>query len=143
MNPIALFRAIPVLLALLLAACASGGASSGASPEETVMKRAAERWQFLIDRQPERAWDYLSAGVQSTQSRDDYARGMKTRPVRWLVVEPLGAECEQSRCDVSIKLEYEITIPGGGAGPTRAPSWISERWILQGRSWVHVPKEFL
>ncbi len=143
MNPIAARRATLLLLVLLLAACASGGGSPGATPEEQVMQRAAERWQYLIDGKPERAWDYLSAGVQSTQSRDDYARGMKTRPVRWLVVEPLEADCEQSRCDVSIKLEYEITIPGGGAGPTRAPSWISERWILQGRTWVHVPKEFL
>ena len=143
MNPIAPIRAIPVLLALLLAACASGGGTSSATSEEQVMKRAAERWQFLIDRKPELAWDYLSTGVQSTESREDYARGMKLRPVRWLAVEPLSAECEQSRCDVRIKIEYEITIPGGGTGPTRAPSWISERWILQGRSWVHVPKDFL
>jgi hypothetical protein len=143
MNPIAPIRAIPASLALLLAACASAGGTSSATPEELVMKRAAERWQLLIDRQPELAWDYLSTGVQSTESRDDYARGMKLRPVHWLTVEPLSAECAQSRCDVSIKLEYEITIPGGGGGPTRAPSWISERWILQGRSWVHVPKEFL
>ena len=143
MNAINAIRATPLLLLLLLAACASGGGTSGATPEAQVMKRAGERWQYLIDGQPERAWEYLSAGVRSTETRDDYARGMKARPVRWLAVEPATAECQQSRCDVSIKLEYEITIPGGGAGPTRAPSWISERWILQGRTWVHVPKEFL
>lgn len=143
MNRSTPIRALSALLVLLLAACASGGGTSGATPEEQVMKRAAERWQLLIDRKPELAWDYLSAGVQSTESRDDYARDMKLRPVRWLTVEPIGAECAESRCDVSIKLEYEITIPGGGGGPTRAPSWISERWILQGRTWVHVPKDFL
>jgi hypothetical protein len=143
MNPIVAIRATPLLLVLLLAACASGGGSSGATPEEQVMKRAGERWQYLIDGQPDRAWDYLSKGVQSTESRDAYARGMKERPVHWLAVEPLEAECEPARCDVRIKLEYEITIPGGGAGPTRAPAWIYERWILQGQAWVHVPKDFL
>lgn len=137
------FRAMVGLAAAFLAACASGGGTPGASPEEVVLKRAGERWQYLIDGQPERAWDYLSKGVQSTESRDAYARGMKERPVHWLAVEPLEAECEAARCDVRIKLEYEITIPGGGAGPTRAPAWIYERWILQGRAWVHVPKDFL
>jgi|APFre7841882724_1041349.scaffolds.fasta_scaffold09116_2 hypothetical protein len=140
--PIALRRAAPVLLALALAACASGGGTPGATPEELVKKRSAERWQFLIDRKPEQAWDYLSAGVRSTQSREAYAQEMKLRPVHWLTVEPLDAECVKARCDLRTRLEYEITIPGTGSGPTRAPAYVYERWIEVDGAWYFVPKEF-
>jgi hypothetical protein len=144
MNPIpfAMRRAVPVLLALALAACASGGGSPGATPEEQVKRRSAERWQFLIDGKPDQAWDYLSDGVKSTQDREVFAQEMKLRPVHWLTAEPLEAECVKARCDLRTKLEYEITIPGTNSGPTRAPAFVYERWIEQDGRWVFVPKEF-
>lgn len=144
MNPIPIGKrhASAVLLALILAACASGGGGPGATPEEQVKQRSAERWQFLIDGKPEQAWEYLSEGVQSTQGREAYAQEMKLRPVHWLTVQPLEAECVKARCDLRTKLEYEITIPGTGSGPTRAPAYVYERWIEQDGRWVFVPKEF-
>lgn len=136
-------RLLVLALALGLAACTGGAGSTTSTPDAKVMKRAAERWTFLIERQPEKAWEYLSRGVQSTQGREAYAIDMKSRPVRWLRVKPLDAECSAERCDVRLEVWYEVVIPGGGGDPVQAPAYIYERWIRQGSSWVHVPNEFL
>ena len=144
MNRSTPMRALATLLVLLLAACASaGGGAGGATPQEQVMRRAAERWQYLIDKQPDKAWEYLSKGVRSAKPQAEYAVEMKARPVKWLSVEPLEADCEGDRCDVHIKLVYEVAIPGMASEPMQTPSYLDERWIRQDGRWVHVPKEYL
>lgn len=143
MNRSTPMRALATLLVLLLAACASGGGTTGATPEAQVKQRAAERWKLLIDKQPDKAWDYLSAGAQSAKAREAYAQEMLARPVHWLAAEPLEAQCTESRCDLRIRVDYEVKMPGIGGVMSEAPSYLYERWILQDGRWVHVPKEFL
>ena len=51
--------------------------------KDDVEKRAVERWNYLVARQAEKAYDYLSPGTRETQTRESYAASMNNRPVKW------------------------------------------------------------
>src|SRR5512141_2345330 len=83
-----------VLLApLALAAC--GGAASVKAPasdsasvktpgdDSALEKRAVERWNLLIAHKADKAYDFLSPGTRTTESREKYTADMNNRPVHW------------------------------------------------------------
>src|SRR5688572_22783391 len=61
---------------------ALAGCVDKANPD-TIDTRAVERWNYLIAHQAEKAYDYLSPGFRSTQTREVYASSMNSRPVQW------------------------------------------------------------
>ncbi len=135
-------RLVASALALALAACAAGGGTrASAKPEDIVQQRAVARWQLLIDGKFAEAYAYLSPGFRSTKSREAYAGGMGGRPVRWLAVKPYDAQCEASRCTVTVTVDYEAVVPGALGTKVGAPAQIAETWILSDRNWYFVPDE--
>ena len=106
---------------------------------DTVDTRSVERWNFLIAHQAEKAWDYLTPGFRTTQTREDYAAAMNSRPVQWKEAKFKSKECDAERCKVLVDVTYSLPMPGTGnqsAGGTRTQS---EVWLLVDGEWFFLP----
>lgn len=128
-----LTRSTPLLLvAALLSACAttSGGAGArssgkGVGPEV----RAVERWNLLIERKAELAYDYLSPGKRATEKREDYATAMNNRPVRWQKVTLYGKTCpKEDTCTITLQVDVSVPLMGN-AGSAASLGFPEETWI--------------
>lgn len=124
----------PIMLSLLVAGCVDK-----ANPDN-VDKRASERWSYLSAHQAEKAYDYLSPGFRSTQSRETYAASMNSRPVQWKGGKFKSKECDAERCKVEIDVTYSLTIPGVGGKPVESSSTQTETWLLVDGQWFFLPK---
>jgi hypothetical protein len=123
-------------LAALLIALA--GCNTNKDPAVDVEKRAVERWNFLIAHQAEKAYDYLSPGTRETQTRENYASAMNSRPVQWSQVKFNHKECDADRCKVYIDVTYSLAMPGAGA--VGSTSTQSETWVRVKDEWYFLPK---
>lgn len=112
------------------------GCTNKANPDN-VDRRAVERWNFLIERKAEKAYDYLTPGVRATQSREAYAGAMNTRPLRWKSVKFNNKECEAERCKVLVEVAYSATL--GGGTQAESSSTQAETWILVDGEWFFLP----
>jgi len=139
-----LTRSTPLLLvAALLSACATtsggaGGKSSGKGVGPEV--RAVERWDLLIARKAEVAYDYLSPGKRATEKREDYAKAMNNRPIRWEKVSLYSKKCEkESSC--TIALQVDVSVPSAGVGGMApAVGFVEETWIRADNGvWYFLP----
>lgn len=130
-----------VALSALLGGCATGGSVKG-DPAKIVEQRALQRWSLLIEHKAEQAYDLLSPGYRTTKSRDDYAREMDNRPVKWTKVsryEDRPVDCSKPEvCTISLQLDYSIKIPGTSKSAT-APSFLTETWIHDKGQWWYLP----
>lgn len=121
--------ALLALLGSLLSACATApggkGAAKGAAPED----RAVARWNLLIARKAELAYDYLSPGKRATETREAYASAMNSRPIRWEKVTLHSKTCDKEDA-CRIALQVDVTVPSGGAGGmTPSLGFVEETWI--------------
>ncbi|MEP7043533.1 MAG: hypothetical protein ABI843_10755 [Dokdonella sp.] len=124
-------------LALAALVFSLAGCADKANPDN-VDRRAVERWNFLIARQAEKAYDYLTPGFQQTQTRENYAAAMNNRPVRWNAVKFNKKTCEAERCKVDVDVTFSVTVPGSHKA-TPATSTQSETWILSKGEWFYLP----
>ncbi|MGH8171932.1 MAG: hypothetical protein ACREPX_02215 [Rhodanobacteraceae bacterium] len=122
---------------LALAGCNFGG-DKGADVE----KRAQDRWNLLIAHQAEKAYDYLTPGTRETQTRENYAASMNSRPVKWTAAKFNRKECDADRCKVYIDVSYSVVAPGAGAmgKPLESVSTQSETWVYVDNEWYFLPK---
>lgn len=120
---------------LLLAALA--GCADKANPDN-VDRRSVERWNYLISKQAEKAYDYLTPGVRSTRSREDYAAAMNTRPVQWKEAKFKDKQCDAERCKVHVDVTYSVMVPGGGKA-SESTNTQTETWLLVKGEWFFLP----
>lgn len=143
-------RAASALLALcaslLLAACAttspdtSSPATAGDGAHAALKARAAQRWQYIIDHQPAKAWDYLTPGYRATITRAAYAAKWASTPMRYLSVKVTKASCVRpENCRVYIKLGYALPAPGAGGELIQAVAPIKETWLQLDGNWYYLP----
>lgn len=121
-----------VIMALALVAC------QPATQEETVESRAAARWELVLARDFEAAWEYMTPGFRQTTNRFDYARDMAGRPLRWLSAEVSGKECEEDLCKIKILVGYQAIGAPAGMGQMRLSREIEETWIRLDGAWWFV-----
>lgn len=130
---------------VLVAACAGTserGATFDSASQDALKQRAQQRWDYLVDKQADKAWEYLTPGYRATVSRERYADGMNNRPIQWKSAKVHKIECDQpDRCTVYVSVTYTAPIPGlgQGSGPLFSPS--KEVWLLLGKKWYHLPRE--
>ena len=125
---------VPVLLSLVVAGCVDK------TNPDNVDKRVAERWNYLAAHQAEKAYDYLSPGFRSTQTRETYAAAMNSRPVQWKGGKFKSKECDAERCKVDVDVTYSMVMPGVGGKPIESTSTQSETWLLVDGQWFFLPK---
>lgn len=141
-----LLRGAAITLALLaLAACATPGQRPGAvgaagpMPEEAVEQRAVKRWELLIDKQFEQAYDFLSPGYREVRSKEDYVKIMRGRPLQWTRVHFRKADCQADACSVDLEVHAEFEMPVLRAGTVETLTVLTENWIFDGGTWYLVP----
>ncbi|MCP5473352.1 MAG: hypothetical protein H7A19_00720 [Rhodanobacteraceae bacterium] len=136
------------LAVLTLAACgqratrpesATADVGSKATPEEQVKRRAVQRWDLLIERDFDKAYDLLSPGYREVQTRENYVRTMKDRPVQWTSVFFQKATCEPDVCTVEIQVNAQFQMPVMRVGTVDALNVVTENWILSDGEWYLVP----
>jgi hypothetical protein len=138
------------LCVLALGACAgkttrpdqgAGVAAADSVPaEEQVKARAVKRWDLLIDRRFEEAYDLLSPGYREVQTKEVYVKTMKDRPVQWTSVLFQKATCEPDVCAVEIQVNAQFQMPVMRIGTVDALNVVTENWILSDGEWYLVPK---
>jgi hypothetical protein len=136
-------------LALLLAACASGGAtkssaSAKAAAGVAVETRAAQRWQHLIEGRTDAAYEYLTPGARSTKTREEWAKEMAQRPIKWTKADYLDKACDSDdACLVRLQIEYKAPLQGAPGGLMAAPGILTERWIRIDGIWYFLPESLV
>jgi len=116
--------------AALLAAC-----GDPRPPEEIVAERAQARWDALISREFETAWDYYTPGFREHTDSRDYDVEMRGRAVVWTDAEVVSAECEEDRCEVSVQVAYRIPHAPAQLSGMESSRRINETWIGIDRQW--------
>jgi hypothetical protein len=142
-----LLRRVVIALALaMLAACATPGqrpagvaGAPGMTPEETVEQRAVKRWELLIDKQYDQAYDLLSPGYREVRSKEDYVNIMRGRPLQWTRVHFRKADCEAEACSVDLEVHAEFEMPVLRVGTVETLTVVTENWILDSGTWYLVP----
>lgn len=141
--------ALVAMTVLTLAACGTqpvrpepGVVDAGpkATPEDQVKRRAIKRWDLLIERDFDKAYDLLSPGYREVQSREAYLKIMKDRPVQWTSVYFQKATCEPDVCAVEIQVNAQFQMPVMRVGTVDALSVVTENWILSDGDWYLVPQ---
>lgn len=134
--------ATAAVVAVLISACGAQQAKPERSPEEIVGERAAARWGLLVQRDFAAAYDYLSAGARSMQTREDYVASMSPRPVAWTDASVRSVECPpaESFCKVLMEVAFSVKSPLRGVGKTPGRSVVEERWIVSAGEWGFVPR---
>jgi hypothetical protein len=94
MRKLYLARLCTLLLPLALAACGGGASVKAPANDSALEKRSVERWNLLIAHKAEKAYDYLSPGTRSTETREKYAADMNNRPVHWQSVTYVDRKCD-------------------------------------------------
>ena len=120
--------------ALVLAGCVDK-----ANPDN-VDKRSVERWNYLIEHKAEQAYDYLTPGFRTTQTREDYAAAMNNRPVKWTAAKFKGKQCDADRCKAQVEVTYSLTMPGMSKS-TEGTRTMDEIWILVNGEWFCLPSD--
>lgn len=135
-NPLRLAAAAATLF---LAACT---ATPSKSQAETLEVRAVKRWEHLIARQGELAYDYLTPGYRATKTREAYRDEIAQRPVRWQKAELVDVECpETERCEVRIRIDFELAVPLRGGGRINQSTILRETWLRLDGNWFHIPSD--
>ncbi len=121
-----------------LGGCATTGSGAKADDSAVIKVRAEERWNYLIGNKAEKAYDYLSPGYRATKSRDDYAREMNGRAMRWTSARYISQNCDKDSCTVMMSIGYKINM-GGPAGNVATTGPVTETWVRSGGKWYVLP----
>ena len=104
------------------------------TPDETaVQQRAKERWDALVVRDFDRAWNYLEPAVREKIKQEDYKNrfgdtGQLDKADVYRVV------CGKTRCAARIRLASKILAPGA-ASTSLITTYFDEEWSKEGDQW--------
>ncbi len=125
----------------LTTGCATTGGKSGSpaqDPEAAVERRAAERWQLVVDGNMHAAYEYLTPGYRSTYTANEYAR-QGSAAIRWIRGDIKGVECDGlDSCRATVEVRYAVTMPG--AGQVTSVNLQQEHWLLSDGTWYFLPE---
>jgi hypothetical protein len=117
-----------LVVALTLAACSA--------PEpQTLEERALARWQHLIERDFESAWQYFAPGYKDAHPSQAFVTEMAERPIVYRDVSLIRTNCDGDRCEVTLDVTYQVPRGASGQGPSRISTTIRERWISLDQTW--------
>lgn len=139
-----LFAAALAAFVMLGGCAAGGGTKSGVSKKGGPEVRAQARWDHLLKKETEQAYDFLSPGARSTIAREQYASDMRNRPVRWTKAQVDSKECaSEDSCKVKVFLEYSAKLPMVAGGDVTSPAVLEETWIAVDGVWYYVPADLV
>ena len=105
----------------------------------SVEERAQQRWDHVVAREFEQAYEFFSPGYRETTPLHEYMIDALSRPVRWLNAEVIGASCLEDVCRLSVEVTYQPAVGPGPLRQLRPTRTIEERWIrIDGVWWYTV-----
>lgn len=125
---------LALLLMVLLTACAGTGKKTPG-----IEQRAQARWDAVLNRDLDSAYQYFSPGYRSAHSRVDYEVALRMRRVAWTSAEVLESSCEADACTVSVNVGYRVAQPVPGVPKWESKSIVKERWVRTQGEWWYVP----
>jgi hypothetical protein len=123
-----------IVLGLVLLALAGCGGPPPAS-QQPIEDRILARWQHMIDRDFDSAWEFYTPGFRQLNPRETFSVEMSARPVRWHAAELLDVECEQDRCIASLRVTVQPTAGPATLRHLHIPSETEETWLLLDGVW--------
>ena len=129
--------AFAAAVALALAGC---GALVKKNEDASVIKaKSVQRWDYLIAKQADKAYDFLAPGYRKTITREQYAHNMNGRGTRWSKVSYNSQTCDADTCTVRLSVDYTINL-GGLVGQTKSVGFAVEKWIKADGTWYYLPQ---
>ncbi len=119
------------LLATALAGCA--GIGSTAAPELVVRQLATQRWQALLAKEFDKAYEFAVPSYRQIRTAEYYRNKRQSTPVKWLAAEVLRVDCEAAKCTVRIKLESKPLVPFQFTGTLITA--MDETWVFEEGQW--------
>ena len=130
-------KAVNVLIMLgmltLLTAC-----SDPRPAAEVVQERAQARWEAMVARDFQTAWEYYTPGYREQMTAAAFEGEMARRPVKWTAAEVFEVDCagDEPRCEVRVRVEYQVQAAVPGVGTLRSKSGVTEIWLqIDGKWW--------
>jgi len=116
----------------LLAAC-----SDPRPPAEVVEERAQARWQAMVARDFQGAWEYYTPGFREQMTAVEFEGEMARRPVQWTDAEVFEVNCadDEPRCEVRVRVDYQAQAAVPGVGMLKSKSGVTEIWLQIGGEW--------
>lgn len=106
------------------------------APEpETVEERAQARWDHLVAREFDQAYQYFAPGFRETTPLVEFQADMFRRPIRWVGAEVIGASCVEDVCRLSVEITYQVPAAPGPFRQMRPTRMVEERWIRLNDVW--------
>ncbi|MEQ1637935.1 MAG: hypothetical protein ABL903_14720 [Methylococcales bacterium] len=122
-----------ICLSVLLVACADWTKGSKSSVEN-LTDRASSRWQALLKKDWEAAYQFELPAYRQTHNIDQYKAKFGTTLLwKMFKVDTVTIHAETNTADVALTLTYDFTMPGTGV--TEGSSQINERWMQQDNEW--------
>ena len=136
-----LVRLCTLLLPLALAACGGGAAVKPPANDTALEKRSIERWDLLIAHKAEKAYDYLTPGTRTTESREKYAADMNNRPVHWQSVTYIDRKCDDpDACTLQLQAAFSVNMSARMGQDVQSVTLLWERWIRANGQWYYLPE---
>jgi len=136
-----LARSCALLLPLLLAACGGGASVKAPANDSALEKRSVERWDLLIAHKAEKAYDFLTPGTRTTESREKYAADMNNRPVHWQSVTYIDRKCDDpDACTLQLQAAYSVNMSARMGQDVQSVTLLWERWIRVNGQWYCLPE---
>jgi hypothetical protein len=123
--------ALAAAAALTLGGCAG---ISGGTPEEQVTRLAQKRWEALIKRDFNAAYEYLQPGYRAVRSADAYKNSFGSAG-QWLSAEVNAATCEPERCTVKVRLVTKNFAPQTMRSLPQITTVVDETWVRDEGNW--------
>ena len=131
-----LLLAVLVCSMLLLSACAGIG-----KKEESIEKRATERWETILSGDYLAAYDYLSPGFRSSVSSNQYQRSLLLQKIKWTGASYGESDCAETTCKVKISIDFTVYGALPGVRSFDGTQQIEESWVKVDGNWYYVPKK--
>ena len=146
-----MLRTLVIAAALVLSACSTTKTTSSVSGEqvgeatvptqaqgEKIGQRAVKRWENIINKKFDEAYDMLSPGYRQTHDRKQYAEVIGNRPVRWTKATYAGHTCESAEvCVIRVTIEFNVLMPS--AGVVKSENIVEEKWLRVDNEWFFFP----
>ena len=131
-RPSPLRAALAALLAtatLALAACAG---LQPKTPEDVVRERSEARWDALIKRDFDKAWEYTQPAYRALVGQKDYYKRFGGAG-QWKGVQIHEVTCEPERCTVRLRLTSTLNVPRFRG--QELTGYIDETWVRADGQW--------
>lgn len=130
--------AFALATAAMVAGC-QPGSEAGDDSVESLKARAEQRWNYLIEKKAEKAYEFLTPGYRKVKTVDQYVAEKTNVALKWKSAKASRADCEVDVCTVFVTLYYEVKLPNAGGQPIDSFAPMREKWMKVGKQWYFLP----